>query len=192
MRRIVGVICVSVLLAGCSISVNTREATRFIVSSTGEDGSVRSFSDFTYEERIEILEPLTIGVVGEIPEYDNTIIDFVQVDPDALRDQQYDGYFVTDDYFEELASAEWQPVITSLTVPTFFINSNSPIQAFTDASVAYSTNFEPTGHSIGLVFGEKEELEWSIGEPAASSDVNDTPPIVLDLILERIVEYQKG
>jgi len=89
-----------VIIAGCSIAF----------TSEGEG------------ESLEIEEKLDIGVVGDIPDYKNEKVDFTSVNPESLKEEEYNAYFVSDAYFEELASGDWYEVFTSISVPVFFIN----------------------------------------------------------------------
>ncbi|WP_280771690.1 hypothetical protein [Salipaludibacillus daqingensis] len=158
-----------VIMAGCSISFTSEDKREGI--------------------NLEIEEGLSIGVVGDIPDYENDKVDFTSVNPESLKEEEYDAYFVTDAYFEELASGEWYDVFTSISVPVFFINTNKELIIFLHEDFNYGTGFEATSHSTGLANDNEKRHRWGFGAPDQSTDVNDTPDIIFELILKTIVEY---
>ncbi|GEL07115.1 hypothetical protein [Salisediminibacterium halotolerans] len=144
-------------------------------------------------------EHLDIGLFGDTPgDVSNEKVTFHSTDDlENLFQQDYEAFFVTDQYFEEFSTEEWAPFIEELDVPVFFLNLDEPTFIFTEENYEYGDHdFESSTHAEGIVVGDDGEtaLSWGYGDGARLDTTNprDIPNWVFDSIYKDIEEYKKS
>lgn len=168
------------LISGCSANENTVESEELIIKDEWKaeyDG-----------------QPLSIGVIGEKPNktYDN--ITFHTAEPDSLKQEEFDSYFITDDYFTELSKEDWEPVFMNINTPVFFMNLEVQAFIYRMEEMNYEeTSPKATEHTNGFVRTEDHIRSWGYGNPTESTDVNETPDWIFHSIFRDIEEHlQEG
>lgn len=175
MRVLIIVITALILVSGCSTNENTNE----VIISDGRK--------VEYNGR-----PLSIGVIGEKPSkaFDN--ITFHSAEPVSLEKEEYDAYFITEHYFEELSQGHWKPVFKNINTPVFFINNNVESFIYRVDGMYYQNSPQATMHTNGFVRNGDEYQIWGYGTPSGNTDVNDTPEWIFNSIFIDIEKYTAG
>ncbi|WP_077588999.1 hypothetical protein [Planococcus lenghuensis] len=139
---------------------------------------------------------LHIGVIGDMPAWSFSDVGFRSVTSDELRDnpKQYDAFFISAGYFDELSRNEWTEVFRNVETPVFFLNLDSaPEVFFTDGTDYGEAISEAVGNTVGFVTagGESGDIEqsWAYGNPTPSTDPNDVPEPVYHAIFHDIEDY---
>nr|WP_106779231.1 hypothetical protein [Lysinibacillus timonensis] len=162
MRLLFFAIAISIFLIGCSVG-----------------------NDDTYNG-----QSLHIGVIGESPNVNFNNITFHHTIPDLLYKEEYDAYFITEAYFEELSTDEWTSVFDKLHTPVFFINLD--VQAFIyriDGMDYDKTSPKATEHTKGFVRVGDEFRGWAYGDPSGTTKQSDTPKWIYNAIFRDIEEF---
>lgn len=137
--------------------------------------------------------PLSIGVIGEVPAFSSDRITFKSLEPNALKSKtkEFDAVFVTDRYFEELSTDEWTSTFEDLQIPAFFLGLDVQAFIFYEDGMEYnSLAYEANSHTQGIANSDAGRKSWEYGDPMASTDPKDTPEEIFHLIFEDIEKYQ--
>ncbi len=151
------------------------------------DFHIGSYDDEVYYDGSD----LNIGVIGEIPDEDFDNVMFYSTDPESLKVEEFDAYFITAPYFDELSQSEWTPVFSSIHVPVFFMNVDSIDLVFQHEDLSYeqAEAYPATEHTTGFVHKDDGMLGWGYGEPSNSTNINDTPDWIYHSIFNDIEEF---
>ncbi len=133
--------------------------------------------------------PLNIGVIGEKPKRTFNNITIHSAEPDSLKQpEEYDAYFITDQYFGELSQADWKSVLMNIKTPVFFINLDVQAFIYRVEEMNYGDMAPPaTEHSNGFVRTGDTFNMWGYAE---STDVNETSDWIFNSIFRDIEEYK--
>lgn len=116
-------------------------------------------------------KPLTIGVIGELPEIETDQITLKPLSLNELTEETartVDGVLVMEDQLAEASKEEYVDLYKEAHVPFFFIESKMGLLPFLEKSLAYSeenfdSGFDPD-YAYGLHMTEEDNLEsWSFG-----------------------------
>ncbi|MBU8907473.1 hypothetical protein [Desertibacillus haloalkaliphilus] len=159
-------------ISGCSINENTNESDE---RKAPYDGQL-----------------LNIGVIGEKPSKSFGNITFHSAEPDSLKQEEYDAYFITEQYFEDLSHEGWKSVFMSINTPVFFLNIDvQPFIYRTEGMKYEETSPKATEHTSGFVITEDMIKMWGYGNPMDLTDVNRTPEWIFNSIFRDIEEHLK-
>ncbi len=138
-------------------------------------------------------KPLRIAIIGEMPKVTSDRVTFKQVETAALQNnpQEYDAFFVTEEYFEELSSDLWTNTFENIPVPIFFIGLDVQAFVYYKEDMDYNADrYEATSHTQGFVREKTSRKSWGYGDPLKSTDPADTPKEIFALIFKGIEEFQ--
>lgn len=169
MRFLFLVVTISILLMGCT--------------SEGGSGIVENVDSYKGQ-------PLNIGVIGEKPKESFDKITFHNTNPDSLNNEEYDTYFITEEYFEELSTDEWTSVFEKIHTPVFFINLDVQAFIYRVNGMNYDeTSPKATENTQGFVRVGDEIKGWAYGDPSGTTSPNETPKWIYNAIFRDIEEF---
>lgn len=138
---------------------------------------------------------LTIGAIGELPDFSFDHVVFREAKPADLRENsgEYNAFFITEEYFKELSTDEWTAVFQSISTPVFFLNNNYNAVVFQSDGIDYREGaWESTKNTEGFVgeaFGETDIMSWGYGSPTPSEAPADVPAHYFHLMFKDIEKY---
>ncbi|MGP4062892.1 hypothetical protein [Halobacillus sp. H74] len=115
--------------------------------------------------------PLNIAVVGESPDIDNELINFIDFQMKEVGantvSNEYDSIFVMPDEFEEASKDKYVQLYKELTIPIFFIDSSKRALPFVREGMNYETAPEINNpyFATGYLYtgGERDRADkWQI------------------------------
>ncbi|SDN63309.1 hypothetical protein SAMN04488053_102288 [Alkalicoccus daliensis] len=139
-------------------------------------------------------QPLNIGVIGEKPSKTFDNITFHTAEPESLKQEEFDTYFITEEYFADLSEEDWKPVFLNINTPVFFMNIDVQAFIYRVEEMHYEeASPKATEHSQGFVRIEDNIRSWGYGDPMESTDVNETPDWIFNSIFRDVEEHlQQG
>ena len=165
----------------------------FCVGCTSEDNnSNHNKSNTNNTDNTGTLKTLDIGIIGKMPKDSFENVTFHQTDPESLKKGEYDAYFVTDEYFQELSEDRWVAVFLELHKPVFFLNANLEPFIFRVKHMEYDDGYpKATMNTEGFVkLKDKDSFKkWGYGEPSESTDIDDVPKWIFNEIFKDINDY---
>ncbi|RSL30375.1 hypothetical protein D7Z54_26410 [Salibacterium salarium] len=134
---------------------------------------------------------LTIGVIGEKLSKNVDNITFDSVEPSALKEEEdYDAYFITEPYFEELSRDSWVSVFSNSPIPVFFINLDVQAFIYRVEGMGYDdTSPKATEHTKGFVRTGDTIKSWGYGDPSKATKVDTTPEWIFNEMYRDIENY---
>jgi len=138
------------------------------------------------------ISELDIGVIGKTPENTFEKVTFSQVDPESLKKAEYDAYFVTDKYFQELSQDKWVSVFSDLYKPVFFLNSNIEPFIFRVEHMQYDDGYPKATMNTGGFVKLKDQdgyKKWGYGDPDESTDVDHVSEWIFKEMFQDITDY---
>lgn len=114
-------------------------------------------------------EPLTIAVIGEVPEIREDQIDFEKIDLETLKSSQYnftyDGIFIMKDHFEEASKKEYATNYKKSSIPIFFLESQKSYIPFINDNINYqnASISDELNYATGIFILGEEMKYWGYG-----------------------------
>lgn len=141
---------------------------------------------------------LEIAIIGELPSSKFQNITFDAVNPESLvnNPKHYDAYFVTERYFEELATDEWTRTFKNMQVPVFFLGLDVQAFIFFEDNMDYNDQASPATSQVqGFVQvtdnGEETMKTWDIGDSASSTELADIADKTYIILFNEIEKFYK-
>lgn len=154
MKKILSLIAVVLLLAGCS-SKHTPNPNEKIDSP--------EFKSYNGEQ-------LRIGLIGESPTIkEKNLIKFTSLELNQLNQldsSKYDAIFIMKEYLEQAAEDKYAKIYRSTTIPIFFIQSKKSFIPFIIEEISYkdADEFKDQTYASGFLQQNKGEYKsWGYG-----------------------------
>lgn len=143
-------------------------------------------------------EPLKIAVLGELPKskFDNITFESAELEYLVKNTKGYDAYFVTDQYFEELATDQWTTVFKNIQVPVFFLGLDAKAFIFYENNMDYNDEaHSATSQVQGFVQvtedGEAVMKTWEIGDSTSSTYIENITEETYITLFNEIDKFYK-
>lgn len=171
------------IIAGCS----TEE-------DTGSDESQQETVELEDQNNQEeyLGKNLDIGVLGTPPEISDEKINFSSVEIEELSIEtveQYDGFFIMEDYLEKAADGPYSDVFEKSDVLFFFIQTEAYYFPFVEDEISYSDystriNDEEI-YALGYYPGDEENIRtWQLDITAQDPSEEEKEEIIKGLYYE--------
>jgi hypothetical protein len=136
----------------------------------------------------ELSKELSIGVVGAPPSLKRPNVSFRTLSLREVKsNERIDALFIMPEHLEEAAQPEYADLYKSLPYPTFWIDSQKPYYAFTDAEFTYENapgSFED--YAYGYLNLDKNQIKgWAIklkNNKKTKENIEEAYDIIFDII----------